>query len=435
MSAMHATGVVLLIAAAAAAVLLACAQVARRLPLPSAALFLVLAAAVSNLMPGLRVRVPVDAVVQLAVVALVLILFDGGLKVGWHRFRTALLPAALLGIAGTAATAAAVALLSHFLLGFGWALAGLAGAALASTDPAVMFSVLRARPARGRVETALEAESGLNDPVAIALVIGVLAYTRGGSLTSIGREFALQLLVGAAAGSLVGVALPWLLRHAAFPSDGLYGIAALVAATLAYGLAAAAGGSGFLAVFVAGVLVGAEQTPRKAEVERFAEALASFAEMAVFAALGLTIDLGTLADRLIWLDGLVLALLVTLVARPLVVVPLTAPLAFTRSERLFLAWAGMKGAVPILLAALAALSGFESERMYGIVFVVVLFSVVVQGASVRLLVRKHLQPTAGNRPLRRRGHGRPIRSLHRLERRGRSTTSRSGTRTDATNGR
>jgi cell volume regulation protein A len=431
---MHATAAVLLVAAAAAAALLACAQVARRLPVPSAALFLVAAAVASNLLPSLRGRVPVDAVVQLAVVALVLILFDGGLKVGWHRFRIALLPAALLGVAGTAGTAALVAVLSHLLLGFGWTLAGLVGAALAPTDPAVMFSVLRGRPARGRVETALEAESGLNDPVAIALVVGVLAYTRGGSVQAIGRDFVLQLLVGAAVGAIVGVALPWLLRHAAFPSEGLYGIAALVAATLAYAVAAIAGGSGFLAVFVAGVLVGAERTPRKSEVDRFAEALASFAEMAVFAALCLTIDLGTLTDRLIWLDGLVLALLVALVARPLVVVPLTAPLGFQPGERLFLAWAGMKGAVPILLAALAALSGFESERMYGIVFVVVLFSVVVQGTSVRLLVRRHLQPSAGDAPLRMR-HGRPIGSVRRLEPRWPSTTSRRGAIDDATKGR
>ena len=431
-SVMHATAVVVLVAAAAAAVLLACAQVARRLPLPSAALFLIAAAAASNLLPGVRGSVPVDAVVQLAVVALVLILFDGGLKVGWHRFRTALLPAVLLGLAGTAGTAGAVCLLSHFLLGFGWALAGLVGAALAPTDPAVMFSALRGRPARGRVETALEAESGLNDPVAIALVVGVLAYTRGGSLTTIGREFALQLLVGAAVGAAVGVALPWLLRHAAFPSEGLFGIAALVAAMLAYGLAAVADGSGFLAVFVAGVLVGAERTPRKAEVDRFVEALASFAEMAVFAALGLTIDLRTLGDRLIWLDGLVLALLLTLVARPLVVVPLTAPLGFRRAERLFLAWAGMKGAVPILLAAVAALSGFESERMYGIVFVVVLFSVVVQGASVRLLVRKHVQAPEDNTQHRTWTRRRPIRSVRRLERRLPSTTSRSEPITDPT---
>jgi len=405
---MRTTAVVLLVCAAGAGVLLACAQLARRLPIPSAALFLVTAAGASNLLPWLEGQVPVDAVVALAVVALVLILFDGGLKVGWHRFRSALLPAGLLGIAGTAGTAAVVAALAHFLLGFSWPLAGLVGAALAPTDPAVMFSVLRGRPMRGRVETALEAESGINDPVAIALVVGILAYTHGSSLATIGRELAVELAVGAAVGAAIGAALPWLLRRAEFASDGLYGIAALVAAMGAFGAATVLGGSGFLAVFIVGVLLGAEHTPRKAEVERFSEALASFAEMAVFAALGLTIDLSTLGDRMIWRDGIVLALLLMLLARPLVVLPLTAPLRLHRGERLFLAWAGLRGAVPILLAALATRSGFESERMYGIVFVVVLFSVLVQGTTVRLLAGKHLHepvsPTAES--IRTTAHGR-----------------------------
>jgi cell volume regulation protein A len=254
-----------------------------------------------------------------------------------------------------------------------------------------MFSALRARPLGGRVETALEGESGLNDPVAIALVVGALAYAGGGSLLDVGTQFVSQLTLGSAIGCAVGVALPPLLRRARFPSDGLYGVAAVVAALFSYAAAAVLGGSGFLAVFVAGVLLGVEWTPRKAEIERFTEALASFAEMTVFALLGLTIDLRSLGDELIWRDGLVLALLLTLVARPLVVLPLTLPLGFTVRERLFLAWAGMKGAVPILVAALAALAGFQSQRMYGIVFVVVLFSVVVQGASVRLLVASHVR--------------------------------------------
>jgi cell volume regulation protein A len=393
---------VLLIAAAGATALLVCAQLAHRLPMPSAALFLVFAAAVSNLAPGVRGWAPVDLVVSVAVVALVIILFDGGLKVGWHRFRSALLPASLLGIVGTAGTAAVVALVAHALLGFSWLAAVIVAGALAPTDPAVMFSALRGRPLGGRVETALEAESGLNDPVAIALVVGALTYAGGGSLLDVGAELVRQLALGAAVGCAIGAALPPLLRHARFPSDGLYGIAAVVAALFSYAVAAALGGSGFLAVFVAGALLGTEWTPRKMEIERFTEALASFAEMTVFALLGLTIDLRSLADESIWRDGLVLALLLTLVARPFVVVPLTRPLGFTLHERLFIAWAGMKGAVPILLAALAVLSGFQSARMYGIVFVAVLFSVVVQGGSVRLLVAGHLSgPHPAARPLRR----------------------------------
>jgi cell volume regulation protein A len=175
------------------------------------------------------------------------------------------------------------------------------------------------------------------------------------------------------------------MRHARFPAEGLYGLAALAAAAIAYGAASAAHGSGFLAVFIVGILLGAERTPHKGEIERFSTALASFLEMAVFAALGLTIDFGILGERVIWRDGLLLALLLIFVVRPVVVLPLLARLRMRWGERLFIAWAGVKGAAPILLAALAVLGGFESTRMYGIVFVVVLFSVVVQGGSVRLL--------------------------------------------------
>jgi cell volume regulation protein A len=198
-----------------------------------------------------------------------------------------------------------------------------------------MFSILRGRPARGRVETALEAESGINDPVAVAIVVGVFAHAPGGAPTTIGRELAVQLVVGTAVGVALGTTLPYLLRRAAFASEGLYGVAAVVAALLAYGVTAALGGSGFLAVFIAGTLLGAERTPFKAEVERFAEGTSRFAEMAVFAALGLAIDLRTLSDRMIWLDGLALAVALPLVARPLMVRPLTAPLGFQHRERLF----------------------------------------------------------------------------------------------------
>jgi cell volume regulation protein A len=177
--------------------------------------------------------------------------------------------------------------------------------------------------------------------------------------------------------------VPLLLRHARFPAEGLYGIAGLVSAALVYGAASLADGSGFLAVFIVGVLLGAERTPHKGEIERFSRALASFAEMTVFAALGLTIDLGILGQRAIWFDGILLALLLVLVARPLVVLPLVAPLRMRWGERLFIAWAGTKGAAPILLAAVAVLAGFESARMYGIVFLVVLLSVIVQGGTVR----------------------------------------------------
>jgi cell volume regulation protein A len=197
--------------------------------------------------------------------------------------------------------------------------------------------------------------------------------------------------VGAAVGAAVGSVLPFLLRHARFASDGLYDIAALVAAALAYGVASVAHGSGFLAVFIVGILLGAERTPRKGELERSAEALASFAEMATFTALGLTIDLTNLTAGSIWLDGLLLSVLLVAI-RPAVVLPLLAPLRVGSRERFFISLAGMKGAVSILLAAAAVEAGYEPKRIYGIVFLAVLFSVISQGGTVRHLASGLLAP-------------------------------------------
>jgi cell volume regulation protein A len=378
-------GLLVLTVAAGAVVLLAWSQITARLPLPGAAFFLAGAALASNLVPGAADALSIRSVERIAVVALIVILFDGGLNVGWHRFRTALPAIGLLGTVGTAATAGLTATFAHYLLGFRWSLAGILGAALAPTDPAVMFSVLRGRQIGGRASIALEGEAGINDAVAIALVVGLVEYTDAahGSLLVVLREFLVELGVGFAVGAAAGAVVPLLLRHARFPAEGLYGIAALAAAGLAYGAASVAHGSGFLAVFIVGILLGAERTPHKGEIERFSRALASFADMAVFAALGLTIDLGILGERAIWSDGLLFALFVVLVARPVVVLPLLARVRMRWGERLFIAWAGVKGAAPILLAAVAVLSGFESARMYGIVFIVVLFSVVLQGGTVR----------------------------------------------------
>ncbi|MGZ4410223.1 MAG: cation:proton antiporter domain-containing protein, partial [Gaiellaceae bacterium] len=363
----------------------------------AAGFFLTAAAAAANLVPHLREAVSIRTVERLVVVALIVILFDGGLKVGWHRFRRAVLPIGVLGIVGTAGTAALTTVFAHYLVGFHWLLAGVVGAALAPTDPAVMFSVLRGQQLGGRASTVVEGESGVNDPVSIALVVGLLEYhdarEHGSLLVVVARELAVQTGVGLAIGCVVGSTVPYLLRHARFPSEGLYGIAGLVAAAFAYGAASYVGGSGFLAVFIVGVLLGAERTPQKGQIDRFSEALASFSEMVVFAALGLTINLATLGSQQIWLQGLLLALLLIFVARPLVVLPLLAPLRLRWGERLFIAWAGMKGAVPILLAALAVLARLDSSaHVYGIVSIVVLSSVVLQGATVRVAANRLAVP-------------------------------------------
>jgi cell volume regulation protein A len=198
------------------------------------------------------------------------------------------------------------------------------------------------------------------------------------------QEFALEMVVGLAIGVTGGLLLAAWLKRFSLPSPGLYTLRTLAGAGVIYGLAAVAGGSGFLAVFVAGLLVGDVRAPFKAQSEVFHEALSSLAEIVVFVALGLTISLSTLGGD-VWVDGLLLAAALAVVIRPAVVWPLLLPARLRHGERAFIVWGGLKGAVPILLAAFALGHAIDdAERIYDLVFVVVLASVLAQGTTIAL---------------------------------------------------
>ena len=349
--------------------------------IPSPAIFLVVAAAISDLWPHLYEDVPVE---RIAVAALIVILFNGGMDIGWRRLRTAIGPILSLGIVGTFATAAFVAVFSHYALGFEWMTAGVIGAALAPTDPAVMFSVLGPKEIEGRSGVTLEGEAGFNDPAGIALMIGMieLATHADASRGVIAREFVVEMGIGAVLGVVGALLMAALLRRLTLPAPALGSVLALALAAALYGATALANGSGFLAVFIAGLVVGDRPSPYKAEIERFHGALAVLAEISVFVVLGLVVSLGSITLDT-WVDGIVLLLLLAVLARPVVVAALLAPFEFRKSERVFIAWSGLKGAVPILLAAFAVLRGVEASRtVFDIVFVVVLLSVAVQGTLV-----------------------------------------------------
>jgi potassium/hydrogen antiporter len=361
-----------------------------RLPVPEPALFLLLAAIASDVFPELSERLSIQQVERIGVVALIVILFNGGTLVGSRRFRVAAVPIFSLGVLGTFATAGVIAVAAHYLFDFSWTIAGILGAALAPTDPAVMFSVLGQREIRGRAGTILEGESGVNDPVGIALMIGMieLAQDADASFWVVVEEFSIEMTVGLAVGVLGAVAMRPLLRFS-LPNPGLYPLRTLAAAGVIYGAASAAHGSGFLAVFVAGVALGDADVPFREEIERFHTSLASLAEVVVFAALGLTIDVTNVLTSKRLLEGLALALILALIARPLAVGPLLLPVHMRRNERLFVIWCGLRGAVPILLAAFALLADVDdARRVYEIVFVVVAFSVLVQGSSVPFVARR-----------------------------------------------
>jgi cell volume regulation protein A len=254
-----------------------------------------------------------------------------------------------------------------------------------------MFSVLGPREVGGRTGTILEGESGANDPVGIALMIGMLelATSEDGSFSIVVTEFAVEMAIGLAIGVAGGALLIPFMRRVPLPNEGLYPLRTLAAAGFIYGATSVAHGSGFLAAFIAGILVGDIRAPYKREIEHFHKSLASLAEVVVFAALGLTIDITSLGEGSLWSDALLLALIVAFLARPLVVGVLLLPMRLRWGERVFVMWGGLKGAVPILLAAFALLAGVDGgARVYGIVFVVVAFSVVVQGASIPFVAAK-----------------------------------------------
>jgi cell volume regulation protein A len=356
---------------------------------PAPGLFLLVAAALATLFPALGgVSRTLDQ--EIVSIALVFILFDGGMHIGWQRFRRSAGAIVWLGIAGTAVTAAGIALAAHLLLGLDWQLSFLLGAALSPTDPAVVFSVLGKRTISGRSGTILEGESGANDPVGIALMVSLLAATGTGLDAVAGGvgEFALQMIVGAAVGLGGGWLLTRLLRRLSLSNEALHSILTLACALLLYAVATLLHGSGFLAVFLAGILLGDARAPFKREIERFSSGIASLAEIVVFTLLGLSVSVRDVLRPDVLLPGVLIAALLIFVIRPLLVGLVTLPIRLTRGERGFVLWAGLKGAVPILLGIFIVQAQVpDADRLYGIIFVVVLVSVLLQGSLVPLFAR------------------------------------------------
>jgi cell volume regulation protein A len=293
-------------------------------------------------------------------------------------------------VAGTFGTVAAGAVLLHFGFGLAWYASLLVATAVAPTDPAVVFSVLGHREVSGVAGTILEGESGANDPAGIALMASLIGAggLSAGAFAQVGGEFVIQMAVGAAAGVLGGRGLLWFMRRVPLPSEGLYSLRTLASALVLFGVTTLGHGSGFLAVFVAGIVIGDGRAPYKREIERFHSAIASLAEIAAFVVLGLTVDLATLARADVWIPGLLLGAALAFVIRPLLVGLCLIPVRLKSSQRNFVLFAGLKGAVPILLSSFmltARLPG--AERFYGIVVIVVVFSVVVQGSLVPTMAR------------------------------------------------
>ena len=380
---------IVVITAAALLLAVGSSRITALTQIPSPALFLVVASVASEMIPHLgSLGLEVDQ--RIVTVALVVLLFDGGMHIGLERFRPVARQVLWLGVAGTFVTAAALAMAAHALFGFGWRESLLLGTALSPTDPATVFSVLGQREVAGTTGTLLEGEAGANDPVGIALMVSILGASGSGfGVVAAGvGEFVLQMGVGLLAGVAGGYALRWLLRHLPMPNEALYPLRTVAFALLVYGATTLAHGSGFLAVLLTGILVGDTRAPYKREIEHFASGLASLAEIVAFTILGLSIPIGEAFSHGRTWTAVGLAVLLALVVRPLLVGLVLWPVRLRRGERAFVLWAGLKGVVPILLGTYILAEGEPgAARLYAVIFVVVLLSVVVQGGLVPTLAR------------------------------------------------
>ncbi|WP_405948564.1 potassium/proton antiporter [Streptomyces prunicolor] len=319
--------------------------------------------------------------------ALVVILAEGGLGTKWKEVRPVLSSAATLALAGVAVSVGVTAAGAHYLVGLEWRQALIIGAVVSSTDAAAVFSVLRRIPLPARVTGTLEAESGFNDAPVVILVV---AFSTAGPVEHwymLVAEIALELAIGAAIGLAVGWLGSWGMRHVALPASGLYPIAVMAIALTAYATGALAHGSGFLAVYLASMVLGNAKLPHWPATRGFADGLGWIAQIGMFVLLGLLVTPHELGDD-VW-PALIIGLVLTMVARPLSVVVSLTPFRVPWQEQTLMSWAGLRGAVPIILATIPMVNGVEgSRRIFNIVFVLVVVYTLIQGPTLPWLARK-----------------------------------------------
>lgn len=320
--------------------------------------------------------------------ALALILAEGGLTTTWQEVRPSMRLGAVLATVGVGVTIAVVAFAGHWLLDLDWRLAVLLGAVTAPTDAAAVFSVLRVVPLPRRLTGALEAESGLNDaPTVVLVTLLSSGAVDDHPIWVVGGIIAYELVIGAAIGLIVGFGGAWLMRRAALPASGLYPLAVLALTFLAYGTGTAVHGSGFAAVYVAALVLGNAVLPHRGATRSFAEGLAWLAQIGLFVMLGLLLS----PERITWdtvLIAVVAGLILTFVARPLSVIASTIFERMQWRERAFLSWAGLRGAVPVVLMTIPLARGVAgSERLFDIVFVMVVIYTLLTAPLLPLVAR------------------------------------------------
>ncbi|HOA74836.1 MAG TPA: potassium/proton antiporter [Phycisphaerae bacterium] len=322
--------------------------------------------------------------------ALVLILLDGGLNTSVASVKESFKPAAILATFGVAGTAGLVALFARFM-GLPWTESMLLGAVVSSTDAAVVFAVLRGGGLRlhKRIATTIELESGINDPMAVILTLAVTTVVAGEQVdrTDLITGVPLQLAIGLAAGVGFGYAARWLLRRVRLSTAGFYPVLIMGGAFLCYGVTTLIGGSGFLAVYAAAVVIGNSRIPLQSGLARVLDAIAWLSQITMFLMFGLLVFPSQLMS-VAWV-GIAIALFMAFVARPLVVTLCLLPFRYPAKEVAYVGWVGLKGAVPIILAIFPVLAGVQGAmNVFNIVFFIVVCSAIVPGATLRWVTRR-----------------------------------------------
>lgn len=326
---------------------------------------------------------------RIGIIALVLILFEGGLAAGWTEIRPVLAPSLALATIGTVLTAVIGGLIAAWLFDISILEGMLLGSIVACTDGAAIFSLLRGSTLRRRLARTLEGEAGFNDPVAVLLVVGFVSWIQEPDygIVDMLASLAQEMSIGAVVGLIVGRLAVTALGKVRLSSAGLYPVASIAICTLAFGLADVAHGSGFLAVYLAGLAIGGSELPAKRTIVTFHEGMAWVAQLAMFFTLGLLVFPSEFGDVVV--EGTVLAIAAVVVARPLSIFAATLFQGFEPREQLVLGWAGLRGAVPVVLATFPVIAGVpESERFFNIAFFAVLVSTVLQGTTFESFARR-----------------------------------------------
>ncbi|WP_040336689.1 potassium/proton antiporter [Candidatus Blastococcus massiliensis] len=364
-------------------------RLADRLGMPSLLLYLALGVALGESGLGIEFE-DFELAANLSIAALVIILAEGGLTTRWDDMRRALGPGVTLATVGVGVSVVVTASFAVWLLDLEWGFALLLAAVIGSTDAAAVFAVLRRLPLPRRLVAAVEAESGLNDAPVILLAAALISQLNGDA-TAAWYVVALQVVGQLAGGAVVGLAIGfgggWVLRRVALPVAGLYPLATLAICVLAYSVATLGATSGIVAVYLCGVVLGNVRMPHRSASIGFAEGTASLAQIGLFVLLGLLVSPSRLPDAL--LPALLVGAALLLVARPLSVLASLVWFRWPLRHQVFVSWAGLRGAVPIVLATFPLTGRVPDAAMiFDTVFVLVVVFTVVQGGLLPLVTRR-----------------------------------------------